>query len=103
MVKNFKKDKLEIEIYFNREEIGISSADYVETIIKNILKEKNDIRMVFAAAPSQNEFLKYLISKNIDWPKITAFHMDEYIGLANNHDQLFSKYLDDRIFSKVPF
>ncbi len=47
---------------------------------------------MFGAAPSQNEFLNELVlTKGIEWNNITAFHMDEYIGLAENAEQLFSK------------
>ena len=47
-----------------------------------LLAEKERIRIVFAAAPSQNECLAALIqSEGLDWSRVTAFHMDEYIGL----------------------
>jgi glucosamine-6-phosphate deaminase len=58
--------------------------------------------MVFAAATSQNEMLAYLAkSEKIEWNRITAFNMDEYIGLEKNAPQLFSVYLNDRLFEKV--
>jgi glucosamine-6-phosphate deaminase len=60
--------------------------------------------MIFAAAPSQNEMLSELINdKNIDWTRITAFHMDEYVGLSNTAPQAFGRFLRDRLFDKVPF
>lgn len=39
----------------------------------------------------------------IDWSKVVAFNMDEYIGLPINSDKLFSAYLNEHIFSKVKF
>ncbi len=41
--------------------------------------------------------------KSIDWSKIVAFHMDEYIGLPAGSDKLFGVFLTEHIFSKVPF
>jgi len=32
---------------------------------------------------------------------VTAFHMDEYIGLNGGAAQLFSKYLQSRLFNRV--
>lgn len=58
--------------------------------------------MVFAAAPSQNEFLEALVEdKDIDWSRITAFHMDEYIGLEEDAPQRFSQFLKERLFDLV--
>ena len=45
--------------------------------------------MIFAAAPSQNEFLSEFAKMNLEWNRIVAFHMDEYIGLNDNAEQLF--------------
>ena len=60
--------------------------------------------MIFAAAPSQNEFLSHLIhDKRIDWTRINAFHMDEYIGIHPEAPQSFGHFLRIRIFDKVPF
>jgi glucosamine-6-phosphate deaminase len=59
--------------------------------------------MIFAAAPSQNDFLNVLIEQGIDWRRINAFHMDEYIGLPANAPQRFGSFLNEKIFSKVPF
>ncbi|GAB1481547.1 glucosamine-6-phosphate deaminase [Treponema sp.] len=60
--------------------------------------------MVFAAAPSQNEFLEALLAiPGIPWELVVAMHMDEYIGLPKDSTQRFSVFLDDRIFSKVKF
>ena len=103
-LKNFKKDNLKIEVFPDRRSLGIKAAESVAIKIKEILEKKPEVRMVFAAAPSQNEFLKSLVNiKNIEWEKITAFHMDEYIGLEPDAEQLFSNYLKERIFDLVPF
>lgn len=104
MEKNFSKDNLKVEVLKDRAEIGKRSAGHVSSIIKELLKTKNEVRMVFAAAPSQNEFLGELTKdKSIDWQRIVAFHMDEYIGLPAGSEFLFGKYLSDNIFSKVNF
>lgn len=59
--------------------------------------------MIFAAAPSQNDFTRELIADtSIDWSRINAFHMDEYIGLDEDAPQAFGNFLKERIFNKVP-
>ena len=100
----FKKDNLDVEIWQDRKSAGESAASYVEKTIVEALQKKDELRIVFAAAPSQNEMLESLTTKTtIDWSRIVAFHMDEYIGLPPNSRQLFSIYLHNNLFSKMKF
>ncbi|MGD8780459.1 MAG: glucosamine-6-phosphate deaminase [Ignavibacteria bacterium] len=102
-IKEFNKEKLLVKVFNNREELGITVAEDVADVINNLAQSQDEIRIVFAAAPSQNEFLEELAKKDIDWQKVVAFHMDEYIGLEASAPHLFGKYLDNHIFSKVNF
>ncbi len=74
----------------------------MSVVLKQLLKEKDQVNVIFAAAPSQNEFLEALINtEGIEWNRVNAFHMDEYIGLDENAPQGFGNFLRDRIFGKV--
>ena len=60
--------------------------------------------MIFAAAPSQSEVLASLVAdKSIEWSRVNAYHMDEYIGLDKEAPQGFGNFLKAHIFGKVPF
>ena len=90
-MKSFKKDKLTVKIMPNREEMGKVSAKDIHDKIVELLAEKDEINMIFAAAPSQNDVLKSLTECNdIDWSRINAFHMDEYVGVTKKAPQCFS-------------
>ncbi|MFR5757839.1 MAG: hypothetical protein ACLUE2_05295 [Bacteroides cellulosilyticus] len=58
-----------------------------------IIKRKEEINILFAAAPSQNEFLAALQKYALPWNRIHALHMDEYIGLQADAPQRFGNYL----------
>lgn len=59
---------------------------------------------MFAAAPSQNETLAALtMDPDIDWGRIHAFHMDEYIGLDAAHPAGFGNFLNRSLFGLKPF
>src|SRR5262249_55480904 len=59
--------------------------------------------VIFASAPSQNEFLAELrADARIDWPRVTAFHLDEYAGVSKDHRASFRRFLQDRLFDHVP-
>ena len=88
----------------SREEMGRAAARQVRDLICDLLRRKESIRMIFAAAPSQNEFLEALVKEPaIDFSRITAFHMDEYVGLPKEAPQGFGNFLRDRLFSKAAF
>ena len=91
-----------INVLSNNATTGIAAGKAVEDCIVKLQKTKKKIRIIFAAAPSQDSMLDYLSqSKLIEWNKIEAFHMDEYIGLEPDSPELFSSYLEKNIFSKV--
>lgn len=103
-MKTFEVDKLTVNQYNTREEMGKVAAKDVATKIKVLLKTKSEIVMIFAAAPSQNEFLNNLAAdKEIDFTRINAFHMDEYIGLEKDAPQGFGNFLKNRLFSRANF
>ncbi|MBQ3231009.1 MAG: glucosamine-6-phosphate deaminase [Clostridia bacterium] len=103
-MKSITKDKLNIEIYDTRAEMGNAAGNRAAELIKNALNEKSEVNVIFAAAPSQNETLAKLIScEGIDWERVNAFHMDEYIGLEKDAPQGFGNFLKDKIFGKLPF
>ena len=84
--------------------MGVTAAKEAAAVIRDLLAYKSEVNMIFAAAPSQNEFLEALCAeKDIEWQRINVFHMDEYVGLPDNAPQRFGNFLKERIFDKLPF
>jgi glucosamine-6-phosphate deaminase len=97
-------EHVSVEVHENRKLMGQAAADKAAEIIDKILLEKDFVNIIFAAAPSQNDFLEALIKKSeIKWEHINGFHMDEYIGLAAKAPQGFGNFLRERLFNKMPF
>lgn len=101
-MREFKKENLLVKIFETRALMGAAAASSVSDKINELLENKEFVNIVFAAAPSQNEFLAELAKKEIDWKRVNAFHMDEYVGLKKEAPQLFGNFLKERIFGKVP-
>ena len=96
-------DKLEVRIFDTRAEMGAAAALDIKRKFCELLAEKQQINVIFAAAPSQNEVLAALGSDGeIDWSRIHAYHMDEYIGLAADAPQGFGNFLRAHLFDHVP-
>ena len=103
-MKTMQVDKLRVEIYENRTLMGEAAARDIKAKIAELLSEKAEINMIFAAAPSQNDVLKALVEDtSIEWNRVNAYHMDEYIGLDKDAPQGFGNFLKAHIFGLVPF
>lgn len=99
-----KVDQLEVKIFATRAEMGAVAALEIKQTFCELLAKKQQINVIFAAAPSQNEVLASLVAdKDIEWSRINAYHMDEYIGLAADAPQGFGNFLRAHIFDRVPF
>lgn len=104
LTKTFKADLLSVNIYDTRKNMGVAAAADIAACIKKLLAEKEEIYMIFAAAPSQNEMLEALVADpEIQWNKVHALHMDEYVNLPADAPQGFGNFLRRAIFDKVPF
>lgn len=103
MIKEFKTDKLQTKIYSDRAAMGEAAASEVISKINELLVSRDFVNIIFAAAPSQNEFLAALANSSLNWSRVRAFHMDEYIGLSAGASQGFGNFLKEKIFEKLPF
>lgn len=99
-----EQNTLTIKKLKSPQELGDCSAADVADCLKRLLCSQEEVNMIFAAAPSQNEFLEALRNMpDIEWERINAFHMDEYIGLPQDAPQRFGTYLREHIMGCVPF
>jgi glucosamine-6-phosphate deaminase len=88
----------------SRGAMGQKAAEDISGELRRRLQSQQSVRIIFAAAPSQSEMLTALIlMPDVDWSRVTAFHMDEYLGLASEAPQRFGLWLRRAIFDRVPF
>jgi glucosamine-6-phosphate deaminase len=102
MTRAFAVEKLQVKLFSNRREMGKAAGQSVDEKMREILKTKRSLSIVFASAPSQKEFLEELgQTPGIDWDKVRAFHLDEYVGLSDKAPERFGHFLRVRLFEKV--
>lgn len=92
---------MKFECYQTKKEASVAAALNAARLIKLAIKARGHATFVAATGTSQLEFLKRLIKEKINWKKTTMFHLDEYIGLKENHKASFRKYLKERFIDKV--
>ena len=83
-------------------ELGAAAAQDAADMISAAIREHGECRIVLSTGASQLPMLERLITLEVDWTKVTAFHLDEYIGIPETHAASFRKYLKERFASKVP-
>jgi glucosamine-6-phosphate deaminase len=87
----------------DRDELGRTAAAEIAATIIGLLERQSEVRIIFACAPSQATTMAALAAApGIDWSRVVAFHMDEYIGLAADAPQLFSTWLKEVLLDRVP-
>jgi len=84
--------------------MGARAAADIANEIRARLETQTGVRIIFAAAPSQSEMLAALREeKGVDWSRVTAFHMDEYLDLSADAPQRFGLWLRRTIFDHLNF
>jgi glucosamine-6-phosphate deaminase len=98
-IAQFSVDSLRVQVYDDRATAGRAAALAVSEAVRERQEAAGRANVVFAAAPSQNEFLAGLVAgKGIDWSLVVGFHMDEYLGLTSDHPASFRRYLQEHLF-----
>lgn len=101
MNTELKKDKLAIKVFENVNELGKAAAISVAKKLNDTIVEKGYANLILATGASQFQFLEHLQKLEIEWKKITVFHLDEYKGMSIKHPASFRKYLKERILDNV--
>ena len=94
---------MSLSIYKTKQESGIAAAKFGAAKIRAALAEKNECRIIVATGASQFEMLTQLAQEpDINWSKVTLFHLDEYVGLPADHPASFRRFLRERLIAKLP-
>jgi len=99
--KEFKVDDLNVYLFDTREEMGKIGAIEAAGLIRSVYETNGVANIIFASSPSQLDVLGSLIIEDVDWGRVNAFHMDEYIGLGIEHASSFANYIRNHFFSKI--
>jgi glucosamine-6-phosphate deaminase len=94
---------LDLVITKDRLALGSFASQKAAELLRQAISEKNEARLIVATGSSQFEVLEGLVMMpDIDWSKVDAFHLDEYIGLSQEHPASFCGYLKKRFVDRVP-
>lgn len=95
-------DNLKVRVGKSNPEMGSAAAQFASQTISQAIDAYGNARIILATGASQFTFLEALkASKDFEWNKVTVFHLDEYLGMSDQHPASFRKYLRERILNEV--
>jgi glucosamine-6-phosphate deaminase len=97
-------EKLQVHAFADREAMGRAAAEHAREVISAARSARGVARVVFASAPSQNEFLRALAAPppTIPWADVVVFHMDEYVGLSASEPRSQRHFLRGHLLDAIP-
>jgi glucosamine-6-phosphate deaminase len=92
---------MNLHIETTPEQLGKEAAALTAALLRQAIAENGHARLVLSTGSSQFETLKALVMEEVDWSRVTMFHLDEYVNLPETHPASFRKYLKERFLEKV--
>jgi glucosamine-6-phosphate deaminase len=93
---------MNIVISETKQETGQKAAELGATALRKALSAQGKVNIIVATGASQFEMLEALVAQpDIDWSKVTVFHLDEYVGMPETHPASFRKYLRERFIDRL--
>ena len=92
---------MKLIVHNTKEELGLASAKHAANLINEAIEKQGYARILLSTGASQFPFFTEFVKQPIDWSKVEMFHLDEYVGISENHPASFKRYLLDRFVNVV--
>jgi glucosamine-6-phosphate deaminase len=101
-MKTATYDRLQATIYDSNEVLGAAAAQDLADILRSTIAREGKAAIILATGNSQLSFMQALRTQpGIAWDKVTIFHMDEYLGMSDQHPASFRRYLREKLVDFV--
>jgi glucosamine-6-phosphate deaminase len=92
---------MELCLFPTKAAMAVAAAERAASLLNQAIAGGGEAVLILATGASQFEMLSHLVTLPVDWSKVTAFHLDEYLGLPVTHPASFRRYLQERFAAKV--
>lgn len=94
---------MKVRILETKQDMGARAAAVGAAYLRAALRQKGEACIVLPTGASQIEVHRHLVrAPDLDWSRVTAFHLDEYAGLSVDHPASFRRYLKARFVDQLP-
>jgi glucosamine-6-phosphate deaminase len=102
MSRDFVADALTVRVFDDVQSLAVAAASDAAAAIRGAVDDRGDANIMLATGNSQLVFLAALIEHtDVDWSRVTAFHMDEYVDLPSSHPASFQRYMREKVASTI--
>lgn len=94
--------RLDVAVAETEAALGVAVAEAFAQAVAEALKEKDSIAVILATGNSQLSFIRAATERDdIDWSRITVLHMDEYLGMSEDHPASFRRWMKENVTDRV--
>jgi len=93
---------MQIQTHPDKASLGRAAATEGIAALQAALAGQGHATVILATGASQFDMLENLVAADLDWSRVTLFHLDEYVGLPETHPASFRKYLRERVLARLP-
>jgi glucosamine-6-phosphate deaminase len=102
--RTFRAEQLWVRVFDDVHAMASDAATEGAAAIRAAIDARDEANVMLATGNSQLDFLAELLTHtDVDWSRVTAFHMDEYVDLAPTHSASFQRYMRERVAARLPF
>jgi glucosamine-6-phosphate deaminase len=96
-MKTFQCDQMQVKIFETNDEMGMTAARDIAAIIRAAVAERGQAALIMATGNSQLSVYRGLQSMpDVPWDRVSIFHMDEYLGMNQEHPASFRRYMREK-------
>lgn len=101
-MKMIQCDKMQVSIYDSNREVGQAAANDFCRILRAAVAECGQAAVILATGNSQLSFMQVLRAEpDFPWKQVIVFHMDEYLGISDQHPASFRRYIREKLVEGV--
>jgi glucosamine-6-phosphate deaminase len=101
--RTFAVEQLTVRVADDVAELARGAAAKAADALRAAIAARGEANVMLATGNSQLAFLAQLVDEGgIDWARVRAFHMDEYVGVGPMHPASFHRYMRERVATQLP-
>ena len=101
-LRTFQVDALQVEVYRNETDLVNNLVQHTQSYLTEVIDRQGAAAAILASGASQIKLLDRLTTVGeIDWGRVTFFHLDEYLGIGGTHPASFQTYMREKVSEKV--
>ncbi len=99
--QELRAGQLPVKIFSTTTEMAAAAAQHTAEVLRRAVAERGSGRVIIATGNSQIAFVDALAALDVPWERVTAFHMDEYVGIGDDHPASFQRWIRERIGDRL--